>query len=136
MLLILVFQSVSNTGKKIHSATDWQPQILSRSPVHACPPCSTCGNFSASPPSFSFSIQNVEEFSACDAFLISQKLQNVEMTKSSLDPSALLTPPNSPQIVKQPDAMKTHQDKWENDGGVTFPWSSAEDLHNDGNSGL
>lgn len=78
----------------------------------------------------------MEEFGACDAFLITEKLQNLEMTKSSLDPSALLTPPNSPQIVKQPDAMKTHQDKWGNDGGVTFPWSSAEDLHDDGISGL
>lgn len=123
-------------GKKSTQRQTGNLRFLSRSPVHVCPPCSTCGNFSASPPSFSFSIQNVEEFSACDAFLISQKLQNLEMTKSSLDPSALLTPPNSPQIVKQPDAMKTHQDKWGYDGGVTFPWSSAEDLHNDGNSGL
>lgn len=75
----------------------------------------------------------MEEFSICDAFLISQKLQNLEMTKSA---SALLTPPNSPQVVKQPDALKTHQDKWGSDDGMTVPWSSAEDLHDDGNSDL
>lgn len=58
------------------------------------------------------------------------------MTKSSLDPSALLTTPNSPQIVKQPDVVKSHQDKWGNDDGVRVPWSSAEDVHDDGNSDL
>lgn len=93
--------------------------------------------FPASPPSFPVSLQNVEEFSACDAFLISQELQNLEIAKPSLDPSALLTPPNSPHIVKQPDAVKTRRDKWASDDGATVPWSSAEDLHdNNGNSDL
>lgn len=78
----------------------------------------------------------MEEFSTCDAFLISQKLKNQEMTISPLDPSALLTPPNSPQIVKQADVVKTHPDKWGTDDGVTVPWSSAEDLRDDGNSDL
>lgn len=76
--------------------------------------------------------KDVGELSTFDALLLSQKLQNLEMTKSSLDPSALLTPPNSPQIVKQPDMVKTHHDKWGNDDGATVPWSSAEDLHDDG----
>lgn len=59
--------------------------------------------------------------------LFSQRLQNLGMT-------TLLTPPNSPQIVKQSDVVKTHQDKWGDDDSMTVPWSSGEDLHDEGNS--
>lgn len=78
------------------------------------------------------SVQDVEEFSTCDASLISQKLQNLEMTRTSMDPSSLLTTPNTPQIIKQTHAVKTHQDKWGNDDSVTV-WSSGEDVNDEGN---
>ncbi|XP_029691837.1 ras-associating and dilute domain-containing protein isoform X1 [Takifugu rubripes] len=75
--------------------------------------------------------KDVEEFSICDSPLVSQKLQNPEMTRTSMDPSTLLTTPNTPQIVKQTHAVKTHQDKWGNDDSVTV-WSSGEDLNDEG----
>lgn len=74
----------------------------------------------------------MEEFSTCGALLISQKLQNLVMSRS-INPSTLLTTPNTPQIVKQTNAVKISQDKLDNDDGVTV-WSSGEDLKDEGNS--
>lgn len=49
-----------------------------------------------------------------------------------MDPLTLLTTPNTPQIIKQTHAVKTHQDKWGNDDSVTV-WSSGEDVNDEGN---
>lgn len=81
------------------------------------------------------SVQDGEEFNTCDALLNSQKLQNLEMTRTSVDPSTLLTTPNTPKIVEQTQAVKTHRDKWGNDDNVTV-WSSGEDLNDEGNPSM
>lgn len=81
------------------------------------------------------SVQDGEEFSTCDTLLISQELQNLEMTRTSMDPSTLLTTPNTPKIVKQTCAVKTHRDKWGIDDSVTV-WSSGEDLNDEGNPSM
>lgn len=74
----------------------------------------------------------MEEISTCDTLVISQELQNLEVTRSSMDPSTLLTTPKSPNIVNQTLAVGTHQDKWGNDDSETV-WSSGEDLNDEGN---
>ncbi|XP_028263518.1 ras-associating and dilute domain-containing protein-like [Parambassis ranga] len=73
-----------------------------------------------SPPSPLFS-HYPDEFSSCSALILSQKLRNLELEtrerdsrearRSALDPSCLLTPPNTPLIIDLVDLVKTDQDK-------------------------
>uniref|UniRef100_A0A3Q3W3Z8 Uncharacterized protein n=1 Tax=Mola mola TaxID=94237 RepID=A0A3Q3W3Z8_MOLML len=87
---------------------------------------STSGTIPAPPPSppFPSSIPDLEEFNSHGALLLSQRLQNLEpqtreteigeMNRSSLDPSCLFTPPNTPHIIDPIDLVRPYQDKWEN----------------------
>ncbi|KAM9773378.1 ras-associating and dilute domain-containing protein-like isoform X3 [Syngnathus typhle] len=71
------------------------------------------------------SIQEVDELSSCGAQLLSQKLRNLhlqtspEIRRSALDPSCLLTPPNTP-LVDPVHLVKEDQDahSWSSDGGA------------------
>ncbi|XP_077407379.1 ras-associating and dilute domain-containing protein isoform X2 [Vanacampus margaritifer] len=93
---------------------------------------------SGSPPSPSLpsSIQYLDEFSSCGALLLSQKLRNlelqtretetIEMRRSALDPSCLLTPPNTPLIIDPVHLVKENQDQ------DTHPWSPNVGTHDEG----
>ncbi|XP_061764761.1 ras-associating and dilute domain-containing protein isoform X1 [Nerophis ophidion] len=69
--------------------------------IHHCP------SSSVSPPSTSSSTQQLDDLSACGALLLSKKLWDLQTReaytadrrRSALDPSCLLTPPNSPLII-------------------------------------
>ena len=73
---------------------------------------------------------------------MSQKLRNLElqiretksseMRRSALDPSCLLTPPNTPHIVDSVDLVKAGQDKWIKADSETVPWSAGVDAHEQG----
>ncbi|XP_044034960.1 ras-associating and dilute domain-containing protein isoform X2 [Siniperca chuatsi] len=94
-----------------------------------------------SPPSPSFT-QYMHEFSSCGALLLSQKLRNLELQtretetnetrRSALDPSCLLTPPNTPHIIDPVDLVKAYQDKRMKGDSETLPWSSGVDAHDEG----
>lgn len=84
-----------------------------------------------SPPS-SLSSHHLEEFSSCGALLLSQKLRNLElqtreMKRSALDPSCLLTPPNTPHVIDPGDLVKAEQEKWMQDDSETLPQSSGDE---------
>ncbi|XP_042363905.1 ras-associating and dilute domain-containing protein-like [Plectropomus leopardus] len=113
---------------------------LSQAAVHDCQsPLTTSGALPPSPPSppSPSSTQYPDEFSS---LLLSQKLRNLElqsresseMRTSALDPSCLLTPPNTPHIVDPGDLVKAYQDKWMKSGSETLPWSSDIDAHDEG----
>ncbi|XP_049615555.1 ras-associating and dilute domain-containing protein isoform X2 [Syngnathus scovelli] len=71
------------------------------------------------------SIRDVDELSSCGAQLLSQKLRNLqlhtstEIRRSALDPSCLLTPPNTP-LVDPVHLVQEDQDthSWSSDGGA------------------
>lgn len=101
-----------------------------------------------SPPSPSSppSIQYLHEFSSCGALLLSQKLRNLElqtretdsteMRRSALDPSCLLTPPNTPHIIDPVDLVREEQDLWMKADSGTLPWSSCQEAHDEGTEKL
>ncbi|XP_039991396.1 ras-associating and dilute domain-containing protein [Xiphias gladius] len=107
-------------------------------------PSTTSAAFPPSPPSppSPRSTHYLDEFSSCGAFLLSQKLRNLElqiretksteMRRSALDPSCLLTPPNTPHIIDPVDLVKAGQDAWIKADSETAPWSSAVDAHDEG----
>ncbi|XP_077359166.1 ras-associating and dilute domain-containing protein [Festucalex cinctus] len=78
-------------------------------------------------------IQYPDEFSSCGALLLSQKLRNlqlqtretesVDMRRSALDPSCLLTPPNTPLIIDPVHVLKDQD---------THPWSPDGGTHDEG----
>lgn len=104
-------------------------------------PPATPGALPPSPPSPT-TAQYLDEFSSCGALLLSQRLRNLElqtretdtseMRSSALDPSCLLTPPNTPHIIYPVDVVKASQDKWVKGESETLPWSSGVDEHDEG----
>lgn len=119
--------------------------VASEATVQDRPSCSTTsGTLPLSPPSppSPSSIQDLDEFSSCGALLLSHKLRNLElqtretetgeMRRSALDPSCLLTPPNTPHIIDPVDLVKAYQDKWVKGDSETLPWSSGVDAHDEG----
>ncbi|KAK2885070.1 ras-associating and dilute domain-containing protein-like isoform X2 [Channa argus] len=91
----------------------------------------TFAAFPPSPPSppSPLSFHNLDEFNSCGALLLSQKLKNLElqtreMRKSALDPSCLLTPPNTPHIIDHADSMKADQENWMQPDSDTLPCST------------
>lgn len=84
-----------------------------------------------SPPS-PLSSHYLDDFSSCGALLLSQKLRNLElqtreMKRSALDPSCLLTPPNTPHVIDPGDLVKAEQDKWMQADSETLPPSSDDE---------
>ncbi|XP_078022036.1 uncharacterized protein LOC144461936 isoform X1 [Epinephelus lanceolatus] len=81
--------------------------ILSQATVHDHQsPSTTPGALPPSPPSppSPSSTEYLDEFSSCGALLLSQKLRNLELQSresSEMDPSCLLTPPNTPHTCVQ-----------------------------------
>ncbi|CAK6976422.1 ras-associating and dilute domain-containing protein, partial [Scomber scombrus] len=83
-----------------------------------------------------------DEFSSCGALLLSQKLRNLElqtrqtdtteMRRSALDPSCLLTPPNTPHTIDPVHLVKADKDKWMKADSESLPWSSGVDTHDEG----
>lgn len=112
--------------------------VMSQAPVQDCQSRSpTCETFppSPSPPPSPPSIQDQKEFSSCGALLLSQKLRNLELQTrgtETLDPSCLLTPPNTPQTVMEPEMVKAYQEKWVKGDNVTLPWFSGVDAYDEG----
>ncbi|XP_070783451.1 ras-associating and dilute domain-containing protein [Enoplosus armatus] len=107
-------------------------------------PSTTSGALPPSPPSprSPSSTQYLDEFSSCGALLLSQKLRNLELQtrdtetsetrRSVLDPSCLLTPPNTPHIIDPVDLVKAYQGKGMKGDSGTHPWSSGVDAHDEG----
>lgn len=134
-------------GKVSLETLDTSPaeMILSQAAVQECPsgstPSRTLPHSPPSSPSPS-SIQELGDFSSCGAHHLPQKLRNLELQprenetgevrKSALDPSCLLTPPNTPHILDSVDLMTAYQDKWVKGGSETLPWSSDVDAHDKG----
>ncbi|XP_034717216.1 ras-associating and dilute domain-containing protein [Etheostoma cragini] len=117
--------------------------VLAQATVHdSRPPSTTSGAVppSPSPPPSPSSTQYSNEFSSCGALLLSQKLRHLELQKressemrrSALDPSCLLTPPNTPHITDSTDMLKANQDTWMKGDSETPPWSSGVDTHDEG----
>ncbi|XP_034426887.1 ras-associating and dilute domain-containing protein isoform X1 [Hippoglossus hippoglossus] len=84
----------------------------------------------------------LDEFSSCGAFLLSQKLRSLEqqiretkmtseMRRSALDPSCLLTPPNTP-LIDLVSLVKAGQDKWTKADSETLPWTYDVDAPDKG----
>ncbi|XP_061665751.1 ras-associating and dilute domain-containing protein [Syngnathoides biaculeatus] len=125
-------QGVTNEAKSRQETMDTTPVQMALSQ----PTVQTLPSTSSSPPSTSLlaSIQYQDEFNSCGAHLLSQKLQNLELQKrkmentdmrrSALDPSCLLTPPNTPQSLDPDNLPKEDQD--------THPWSSDVGAHDEG----
>ncbi|XP_071329288.1 ras-associating and dilute domain-containing protein [Trachinotus anak] len=100
------------------------------------PPPSALPPSPPSPPS-PLSTHYLDEFSSCGALLLSQKLRHLELQiretassevrRSALDPSCLLTPPNTPHIMEPVDLGKAAQDKRMKADRETLPCSSGED---------
>ncbi|KAA8581115.1 hypothetical protein FQN60_002696 [Etheostoma spectabile] len=125
------------------TATGEQKMALAQATVHdSHPPSTTSGALppSPSPPPSPSSTQLPNEFSSCGALLLSQKLRHLELQKressdmrrSALDPSCLLTPPNTPHITDSIDMLKANQDTWMKGDSETPPWSSGVDTHDEG----
>ncbi|XP_070847159.1 ras-associating and dilute domain-containing protein-like, partial [Chaetodon trifascialis] len=116
--------------------------VLSQATVHDC--LSTSTNSGVSPPSppSPSSNQYMDEFNSCGALLLSQKLRNLQlqtretetsaMRRSALDPSCLLTPPNTPHTIDPVDLLKAYQGNLVKGDGETLAWSSGGDAHDEG----
>uniref|UniRef100_A0A8D2ZP27 Si:ch211-176g6.2 n=1 Tax=Scophthalmus maximus TaxID=52904 RepID=A0A8D2ZP27_SCOMX len=71
-----------------------------------------------------------------------QKLRNLElqiretksngMGRSALDPSCLLTPPNTPHTIDPVGLVKAGQDKWTKADSETLPWAYGVDAPDEG----
>uniref|UniRef100_A0A3B4UA66 Ras-associating and dilute domain-containing protein-like n=1 Tax=Seriola dumerili TaxID=41447 RepID=A0A3B4UA66_SERDU len=104
--------------------------------LHNHPPPSALPPSPPSPPS-PLSTHYLDEFSSCGAVLLSQKLRHLELQiremtssevrRSALDPSCLLTPPNTPHVVEPGDQVKTDQEKRMKADSETLPCSSDVD---------
>ncbi|XP_068611004.1 ras-associating and dilute domain-containing protein-like [Brachionichthys hirsutus] len=90
----------------------------------------------------SSSIQ-LEEFSSCGALLLTQKLRDLqlqtretgrsEIRRSALDPSCLLTPPNTPHLLDPVGVVRINQDKCVRVESDTLgPWSSDVGEYDEG----
>lgn len=157
LLMLFVVQGCSIPMEAKPTTTDILPkaclQILETSPVEMVlsqatvqnPPLpNTSAALLPSPPSPSSpaSTQYLDEFSSCGAVLLSQKLRNLElqtretdtteMRRLALDPTCLLTPPNTPHTIDHVQLEKADQDKRMKVDSETLPWSSGVDTHDEG----
>ncbi|KAM3592333.1 uncharacterized protein V6R79_016753 [Siganus canaliculatus] len=135
------------------SATPEKATLLKMEPLDPLPPekaqdrpspSSTSGVLPPSPPSSPSPspVQCLDDFNTCGAFLLSQKLKDLELQsrvteavntrKSAVDPSCLLTPPNTPHIVEPGDLTEAHQEKCVTGDRALLPWSAATDAHEEG----
>ncbi|XP_061561762.1 ras-associating and dilute domain-containing protein isoform X3 [Phycodurus eques] len=134
---------VTATGQHqgVPMETKSRQETMAATPVHMVlsqATVQTLPSSSSSPPSPSLhsSIQYLDEFNSCGAHLLSQKLRTLElqtremetpdMRRSALDPSCLLTPPNTPHIIDPVHLPKEDQDQ------DTHPWSSDVGAHDEG----
>ncbi|XP_053197401.1 ras-associating and dilute domain-containing protein [Scomber japonicus] len=138
---------VTTTGDfqvlKILETLDTSPveMVISQATVQNYPTSSALPPSPPSPSSPS-STQYHDEFSSCGALLLSQKLRNLElqtrqmdtteMRRSALDPSCLLTPPNTPHTTDPVHLVKADKDKWMKADSESLPWSSGVDTHDEG----
>ncbi|CAN9508889.1 unnamed protein product [Ophioblennius macclurei] len=89
-----------------------------------------------SPPSPSLT-RDLDDLESCGAKILSQKLRSLELQsgvsatsdgrRSSLDPSCLLTPPNTPH--RDGPVELTDHEKWDDE---SLSWSSAVDVQDEG----
>ncbi|XP_019740457.1 ras-associating and dilute domain-containing protein-like isoform X3 [Hippocampus comes] len=109
--------------------------VFSQPTVQTLPPSSSSPPSPASP-SLHSSVPYLDEFNSCGALLLSRKLRNLqlqtretettELKRSALDPSCLLTPPNTPLTLDPVHWVKEdqHQD--------AHSWSSDVGAHDEG----
>lgn len=106
------------------------------------PPSPPSPSSPSTPSPFALFTSYLDEFSSSGANILSQKLRNLELQtretetselrRSILDPSCLLTPPNSPLILGRADLVMEDQDKWMKSDDETLPWLSGVDAHDEG----
>ncbi|XP_039471895.1 ras-associating and dilute domain-containing protein isoform X1 [Oreochromis aureus] len=111
-------------------------------PLPPSPPSPSSPSSPSTPSPFPLFTSYLDEFSSSGANILSQKLRNLELQtretetnesrRSVLDPSCLLTPPNSPLILGRTDQVKEDQDKWMKSDDETLPWLSGVDAHDEG----
>ncbi|TNN53954.1 Ras-associating and dilute domain-containing protein [Liparis tanakae] len=120
-------------------AEDTSPVEVVSFPAAVCDrqsPCTTSGASPASPswPPSPTSTRQPDEFASCGVLLLSRKLRDLERQtreagdarrRSALDPSCLLTPPNTPLLINPVD-------KWTKGDGETAPWSSRVNASDEG----
>uniref|UniRef100_I3KU61 Si:ch211-176g6.2 n=1 Tax=Oreochromis niloticus TaxID=8128 RepID=I3KU61_ORENI len=104
-------------------------------PSPPSPPSPSSPSSPSTPSPFPLFTSYLDEFSSSGANILSQKLRNLELQtretetsesrRSVLDPSCLLTPPNSPLILGRTDQVKEDQDKWMKSDDETLPWLSV-----------
>uniref|UniRef100_A0A3Q0SN99 Si:ch211-176g6.2 n=1 Tax=Amphilophus citrinellus TaxID=61819 RepID=A0A3Q0SN99_AMPCI len=112
--------NLQNTSVETFNTSQAQLNLMQASDQNCQSPSTTFGPLppSPSPPSSSPSplfTSYLDEFSSCGANILSQKLRNLElqtgetetgdMRRSILDPSCLLTPPNSPLMLDRTDCL-------------------------------
>ncbi|XP_076743342.1 ras-associating and dilute domain-containing protein isoform X3 [Maylandia zebra] len=110
-------------------------------PLPPSPPSPPSPSSPSTPSPFPLFTSYLDEFSSSGANILSQKLRNLELQtretetsesrRSVLDPSCLLTPPNSPLILGRTDQVKEDQDKWMKSDDETLPWLSGVDAHDE-----
>ncbi|KAK9530793.1 hypothetical protein VZT92_012275 [Zoarces viviparus] len=116
--------------------SDTSPVEVVSSQAAVCDRPSPSTTFGALPPSTSSSpssTQHPDELTSCGVLLLSRKLRDLELQsreagdarRSPLDPSCLLTPPNTPHLIDPVD-------KWMKGDGETLPWSSSVDARDEG----
>uniref|UniRef100_A0A8C2YWS6 Si:ch211-176g6.2 n=1 Tax=Cyclopterus lumpus TaxID=8103 RepID=A0A8C2YWS6_CYCLU len=98
-------------------------------------PSTTSGALPQSPPwpPSPTSTRQPDDSASCGVLLLSRKLRDLERQpreagdarRSALDPSCLLTPPNTPHLINPVD-------KWMKGDGETLPWSSSVDASDEG----
>lgn len=111
---------------------------------HPTPSSNTSGtSLSSAPPQASLSsTQCPEELASCDGLLLSKELIHLELPPRETDtaetegsapnPSYLLTPPDTPNIIDHCDLVKAYQHKWVKGDGNAPSWSSSVDANDEG----
>lgn len=111
---------------------------------HPTPSSNTSGiSLSSAPPLASLSSsQHPEELASCEGLQLSKELIHLELPARETDttetegsapnPSYLLTPPDTPNIIDQCDLVKAYQQKWVKGDGNTPLWSSSGDTYDEG----
>lgn len=115
---------------------------------HPTPSSNTTGtSLSSAPPQDSLSsTQCPEELASCDGLLLSKELIHLKLPPRETDtaeregsapnPSYLLTPPDTPNIIDHCELVKTSQLKWVKSDGNTPLWSSSVDANDEGRKHL
>ncbi|XP_051926993.1 ras-associating and dilute domain-containing protein-like isoform X3 [Hippocampus zosterae] len=132
----------SNRHQGITMETKSREEIMATTPIKTVfcqPTVQTLPPSSGSPPSpaspsLHSSVPYLDEFNSCGALLLSRKLRNLqlqtrdttELRKSTLDPSCLLTPPNTPLTLDPVHWVKEDQDQ------DAHSWSSDVGAHDEG----